>query len=356
MTEDTETTAEQQQMLKSIPAQRQEELLRRHAAFWKRERGSGPLIGFAPSCRIFPLQNLDFEHEGRLNAQDITDQIIQSDTQFVPPIDPEDELLPGKIPLEPLAFSEGYTGAGVYMSSKACTVWTKPGDDVPQNIQQLEDGLQSAWMEVLIRATSANVKAAQGRYLISEALFRGPADCMEALIGAERLCLWLYDRGELVQEMADWLAEKIITLTKAQLAAIPEFHSGRINRYRIWGPGTNIVTQADISNILSPDQFRESFLPAYRKIAGAFDTATMHFHSSSAQHVDALLEIDELAAIEWGLDPVGPSLEDMVPVFKRILETKCVIIMNIKTEQEVQMLLDKLPHEGLCIIKRKDYK
>jgi len=346
----------QQELLISIPAQRQDELLRKHAAFWKRESGSGPLIGFAPNSRIFPLQNLKFEHEGRLNAEDITKEVIQSDAQYVPPIDPEDDLLPGKIPLEPLAWSEGYTGARVYMSSKACTVWTKPGDDVPQNIQELEECLQPAWMGRLIKGTSANIKAARGRYLISETLLRGPADCMEALIGAERLCLWFHDRVQFMQEMADWLAEKIITLTKAQLAAIPEFHGGRINRYRIWGPGTNIVTQADISNILSPTYFRDSFLPAYRKIAGAFDTATIHFHSSSVQHIDALLEIDEFAAIEWGLDPVGPSLEDMVPIFKRILETKCVIIMNIKTDKEVRMLLEKLPHEGLCIIKRKDYK
>ena len=356
MTEDAKIRAVEQQLLTSISAQRQDELLRKHAAFWKRQSHSGPLIGFAPNSRIFPLQNLKFEHEGRLNAEDITEEVIKSDTQFVPPIDPEDELLPGKIPLEPFAFSEGYTGAEVYMSSKAFAVWTKAYDDVPQNIPQLEEGLQPAWMDVLLKGTSANVKAAQGRHLISEALLRGPADCLEALIGAERLCLWLYDRPQLVREMADWLAEKIITLTKAQLAAIGEFHGGMINRYRIWGPGRNIVTQADISNILSPDQFRDFFLPAYRKIAGAFDTATIHFHSSSVQHVDALLEIDELAAIEWGLDPVGPSLEDMVSVFKQILETKCVIIMNIKTDQEVQMLLENLPGEGLCIIKRKDYK
>jgi hypothetical protein len=137
---------------------------------------------------------------------------------------------------------------------------------------------------------------------------------------------------------------------------LEDFEGGTVNRYRIWGPGQNVVTQADIANIMSPAHFRELFVPCYRRMAREFDTVTIHFHSSAVQHVEALLEIEELAAIEWALDPTGPALKDMIKPFQRIQQAgKGVIIMNLKTPQDIQLLLDSLQPKGLCLIVRKDY-
>lgn len=341
--------------LSTIPRARQEELLARHDAFWRRRPSSEALIGYAPESRVFPLQNLRIRHEGAFRAEHITEDVIQADTEYRPQADPEDDLLPAKMPLEPLAWAEGYCGANVAVSSEAQTVWTKPGEDVPESLRELDEGVQPEVLEKLKRATQENVRSAGAEYLISEPLFRGPGDCLESLIGATSLCLRLYDEPEKIAEMLQWLADRIIELARAQLSVLPQFHGGTINRYRIWGPGENIVTQCDMANLISAEHLRDVFIPAYRKLAAAFDTSTMHFHTCAHQHTDVLLAVEELAAIEWGLDPTGPTLEEMVPVFARILESKCVILMNIRTDEETKMLLNRLPHEGLCIIRRKKY-
>jgi hypothetical protein len=348
-------TTGDQPWLTSLPVSRQQELLERHAAFWRRTPGSGPLLGFAPTSRVFPLQNLNMQHEGRLTPETITEAVLRSDTEYLPPIDPEDDLFPGKIPLEPLAWSESYTGANIFMSTAALTVWAEPGSQPPRTLAEVAARLQPAWLDKLVEATRVNVEAAGGELLLTEPLLRGPADCLEALIGAGQLCYRLCDEPETLAEITGWLADRVIELARAQAAVLPPFHGGMLNRYRLWAPGLNVVTQADISTVMSPAHFREVFLPAYRKVAQAFDTVTIHFHSSAHQHVKALLEIEELAAIEWGLDPTGPTLEELVPVFARILDSKCVIVMNLHTDAEVAMLLDRLPHEGLCLIQRKAY-
>jgi len=340
--------------LSTLPAERQCELLGRHRAFWAREPGSAALIGYAPSSRIFPLTNLRLHHEGPFTPELITREVMDADARYRPPVYETDDLLPGKIPLEAIEWSQGYTGARLFMSSAAQTVWAEPGTDHPTSITELADRLQPAWLAKLVETTQYLAGELGETMLLSESLLRGPADCLEALVGAERLCLELYDNPERTAEMADWLAERVIELARAQIAVLPRLDGGTINRYRLGAPGSNIVTQADIANVMSPAHFRKVFCPAYRRIARAFDTATIHFHSCAWQHVDALLEIPELAAIEWGMDPTGPTLEEMVPVFARILEEKCVILMNIRTEAETAMLLDRLPHEGLCIIRRKD--
>jgi hypothetical protein len=338
------------------------ERVERHRAFWRREPGSGPLIGFAPRSHLFPVKNLAIEHEGRFHAHDVTDAVIDADIGYRPRFRDDDGLMPAKIPLEPLAFAEGYVGARVFLSSRVGAFWAEPPEPAPRGVNDLEDLLEPAWLTRLVYATKRNVEAAADQLLITEMLLRGPADCLESLIGGERLCLGLLDRPEVLRDMALWLADRLIELYDAQLAVLPRPPvgtgspdiTGTVNRYRVWGPGRNIVTQADISGVMSTGHFRDVFQPAYARLAGHFDTATIHFHSSAARHVDVLLEIDELDAIEWGMDPKGPTLEEMVPVFHRILQSKALILMNINSNQETAMLLRRLPHEGLCIIQRTD--
>ena len=344
--------ASQNRWLDTLSLDHQQEMLARHKAFWRREPGSKPLVGFAPKSHMFPLQNIDIRHEGRFSAADLSDEMIAADTRYRPEYHAEDDLFPAKIPMEPMAWSEGYTGAEVFVSARAGTVWAEPSRPVPKTLEELKARLQTSWLEKMAAATRANVVAAGSEILIAESLFRGPADCLESLIGGEQLCLWLYDRPALLAEMADWLADRVAELQRAQFENTPSFHGGTINRYRLWGPGKNIVTQADIANVMSPKHFRDIFVPSYRTLIGGFDTATIHFHSSARQHMTALLEIEELAAVEWAMDPTGPTLEEMIPVFVQILETKCVILMNIKPH-EVSLLLNNLPHEGLCIIVRR---
>jgi len=341
--------------LTTLPESRQRELLAKHRAFWRREPGSEALIGFAPKSHVFPLHHLPLRHEGPLTTEMLTRDVIQADTRYRPRFRDGDDLLPAKIPMEPLSWAEAYVGSRVLVSSKAGTVWAEPDEEIPQDLQAVKQRLQPVWLEKLAEITRANVQAAGEEILVAETLLRGPADCIESLIGAERLCLWLYDRPELLSAMADWLADRVVDLYRRQLAIIPRFHGGTINRYRLWGPGDNIVTQADVVNVMSPEHFREIFVPSYQKLARHFDTVTMHFHSSACQHVEALLDMEELAAIEWAMDPNGPTLEAMLPRFARILESKCLILMNIHTNEQTAMLLDRLPHEGLCVIQRADF-
>jgi len=341
--------------LSTLSEERQRELLAKHGAFWRREPGSEALIGFVPVSQKFPLRNLNIRREGPFTAADITPALIQADTRYRPPIIPTDDLFPAKIPLESLPWAEGYSGARVFVSAEAGAAWSEPGEQIPQNLEQLTALGQPAWMEKLVQATEMNVSAAGDDLLVSEALLRGPADCLQSVIGTENLCMWCYDRPELLAAMANLLADGVIKLGKAQLQVLPRFHGGTINRYRLWAPGENVITAADVALLVSPEHFRDIFVPAYRKLARSFDTLSIHFHSSAGRHAAALLDIEELGAIQWALDPTGPDLEDLVPIFARVLEAKPLIVKNIKADAQVNMLLGRLPHEGLCIIVRKDY-
>ena len=83
--------------------------------------------------------------------------------------------------------------------------------------------------------------------------------------------------------------------TSPVISIIPAYAGGYLHRYGLWAPGTVIGLAVDASNILSPEQYRETFLPFDREIANAFDYALIHTHSASAQHHDAWLSIPRIA-------------------------------------------------------------
>jgi hypothetical protein len=65
--------------------------------------------------------------------------------------------------------------------------------------------------------------------------------------------------------------------------------------------------------------------------------------------VDALLSVERPHAIQVTLEDPGPSLEEMAPIFHRILDAKPLLLEGPLTEEEVAWLRAELPSGGLAI-------
>jgi hypothetical protein len=63
-----------------------------------------------------------------------------------------------------------------------------------------------------------------------------------------------------------------------------------------------------------------------------------------------MLGLDKLKAIEVTLDlPIGPPIEDLIPLWNRILEKKCLIICGPVTQRQFNLLLSRLSPRGLWL-------
>ena len=69
--------------------------------------------------------------------------------------------------------------------------------------------------------------------------------------------------------------------------------------------------------------------------------------------LDHLLELDALPAIELTPDH-GESIPDLIPVIARIQAHKPVIVHGYLSAEEVQMIVERVPPEGLCVVSRVD--
>ncbi|MBT8361456.1 MAG: hypothetical protein KJO32_10915, partial [Deltaproteobacteria bacterium] len=65
--------------------------------------------------------------------------------------------------------------------------------------------------------------------------------------------------------------------------------------------------------------------------------------------VDELLEMDELKVIQVNKDVGGPSVSEMMALFKKIVKTKNLIIWGDLTEEDLALIQDQLPSKGVYL-------
>ncbi len=78
--------------------------------------------------------------------------------------------------------------------------------------------------------------------------------------------------------------------------------------FQIWGDGKCAKLQCDFSALMSPQNFRDFILEPLRAQAKQLDTVIYHLDGPDAiKHLDAVLEIEEIDALQWTSGDHGPD-------------------------------------------------
>ena len=122
--------------------------------------------------------------------------------------------------------------------------------------------------------------------------------------------------------------------------------------FSLWAPGKCSKLQSDISVMVSEDDFNQFAIPYLKEQAKKIDYTLYHLDGVDAiRHLDSLLEIKELNAIQWTPgygEPQGgdPKWYDL---YKKILAGGKSVMANWVTLEELRPLLDNVGNKGLHI-------
>lgn len=85
-------------------------------------------------------------------------------------------------------------------------------------------------------------------------------------------------------------------------------HGSAYMVFQIWGPGRTAKLQCDFGCMISPENFRQFALKGLKEQASKIDNVVYHLDGpDNVRHLDAILEIDEINAVQWVPGDAGPD-------------------------------------------------
>lgn len=203
--------------------------------------------------------------------------------------------------------------------------------------------------EKLLKRASAFITQNELTCFLGNPDLNGPTEILSELRGQEQFCLDFYDFPQWIKPAIEQVQSVWLEYWK-RCTAITHPHGGYFTWMKIWSEKKAVDIQSDVSCLLSKDQFDEYLLPSLVNQIEAFDRTVYHLDGPQAvRHLDSLLEIPGLTAIQWVQGAGGGKVTEWIPLLQRIQENGKPVYLYCEPE-EVEMLAKKLSHQGLMLV------
>jgi hypothetical protein len=232
------------------------------------------------------------------------------------------------------------------------TVWTNPlptQDDGYPTIQFHKDG---HWWQWMLESTRLAALASQGRYYVMPTWGNHAGDTLALLRGTQQLMLDICQDPAWVRQAVQQVSTILIEIYNTLWMKVDKNVTGlegSVNYCGLWSPGRTMGFDCDIACCLSPSQFEEIFLPPLIETMHTVDHCIYHLDGTVAlQHLDLLLSLPEIDAIQWVPGAGHEAILQWVPLIRRVQQADKSILVQAEPA-EIPALLDKVPSRGLCI-------
>jgi len=230
------------------------------------------------------------------------------------------------------------------------TVWQDPIIDDWDNLPSLDlDEAEYSWRQVQAVVKRCSEVSA-GKWMTGFPNIHQPNDHLPLLRGTQRFLMDLIERPDDVKRALRQLLDNwyVVYERLADLSPQQEGSSGWLS---LWCPGRRSVTmQSDVSCMLSPAMFEEFVAPELEEVSEWLDACTYHLDGPGAfQHVDRLLQIKRLHAIQWSPGSGETQGIYWLDLYKRIQAGGKGVVIYLPYE-EVEQAVRELKPEGLFIM------
>ena len=229
------------------------------------------------------------------------------------------------------------------------TIWIHPdpnySDDIVFNPQHPNYLLHKE----LLKACKAK---AQGPYYVGMPDLMEGLDVLAAIKGTDNVLLDTVMQPEVLEHQMQQINDIYFQVFDELYDIIREGDEMAFCYFSSWAPGKMSKLQSDISTMISVDDYRRFVQPFIREQCQKIDYTLYHLDGVGAMHhLDALLEIKELNAIQWtpGVgEPQGGSPK-WYELYQKIIAGGKSIMACWVTLDELRPLLDNIGGDGVHI-------
>ena len=204
--------------------------------------------------------------------------------------------------------------------------------------------------QATLRLTDLLIEAARGRFIVGLTDFHPGGDHLAALRDPEQLAVDLIDQPEVIapvlrQAADDFFRAYEIFYKRIEAAGMPATS---------WLPlvhfGRYYIPSNDFSGMISTEMFEEFFLDGIAEECRYLDRSIYHLDGPAAvRHLDLLLEIKELDAIQFVPGAGNEDLARWIPLHQKIQTAgKAQQIIGV-TIDDLDLLFESLQPSGIYL-------
>ena len=227
------------------------------------------------------------------------------------------------------------------------TIWIHPNPDYTDDITFNPNHPNFLLHKNLLKACKAK---AQGHYYVGMPDLMEGLDVLAAIKGTDKVLLDTVMQPEVLERQMQQINDIYFRVFDELYDIIREGDEMAFCYFSSWAPGKMSKLQSDISTMISVDDYRRFVQPFIREQCQKIDYTLYHLDGVGAMHhLDALLEIEELNAIQWtpGVgEPQGGSPK-WYDLYNKILAAGKSIMACWVTLDELKPLLDNIGGEGV---------
>ena len=227
------------------------------------------------------------------------------------------------------------------------TIWIHPNPDFTDEIVFNPEHPNWILHKELLKACKAK---ANGHYFVGMPDLMEGLDVLAALKGTDRVLLDTVMQPEILEQQMQQINDIYFKVFDELYDIIREGDEMAFCYFSSWAPGKMSKLQSDISSMISQDDYRRFVQPFIREQCQKIDYTLYHLDGVGAMHhLPALLEIEELNAIQWtpGVgEPQGGSPK-WYDLYKKILAGGKSVMACWVTLDELKPLLDHIGADGV---------
>lgn len=227
------------------------------------------------------------------------------------------------------------------------TIWIHPDPKYSDDIRFDENHPNWLLHKELLKACK---EKAQGHYYVGMPDLMEGLDVLAAMKGTDKVLLDTVMQPEVLERQMKQINEIYFKVFDELYDIIREGDEMAFCYFSSWAPGKMAKLQSDISTMISVGDYRRFVQPFIREQCQKIDYTLYHLDGVGAlHHLPALLEVEELNAIQWtpGVgEPQGGSPK-WYDLYRRILDAGKSIMACWVTLDELRPLLDNIGGNGV---------
>ena len=208
-------------------------------------------------------------------------------------------------------FGPGSTAAylGSDIGFKEDTVWFKKCLDGWDGVPKLTFDPENKWFKKHLQLAKDCRALAKDDFYVDMPDLMENIDVLASLRGAQDTLFDLLDEPEKVGKRIQEVTDVYYEYYDRFYDVIKDKDGGNAYTvFQIWGPGRTVKLQCDFSAMMAPEDFRKYIQPSLRTQSENVDHVLYHLDGPAAiKHMDALMEIDGIDALQWTSGDAGPD-------------------------------------------------